>query len=435
MNTNTGSIVYRLTGILAALGAMTIILLYLFEGNIGGTLLYLAIASGVFCVFLIYTIIINARSLIQQPFSIYIVVGFYLIVCLLLCFPNRYMEEWALIYLIAVPIACFYGFRHAVVVILCATVLSVYSIGEIGRVEIQHIAYILIAALAASGKKQIGMDLLAAFAAFVSQGILLLVSRNVIAADTSSFLMEFGIVLINSFAIPVVYRLAALKETGQGAAEEKMAEETGTEQTEEQPVPVVTILPSESAVLQEETAAITQTVQNPMMYGYPMDISYLISEECVILKSMKEFAPRAFNRAMEIAAFARSISYKFGANSDLVYAAALYHDVERIYKEEPGAAVVLPEYLYTIVKRQNEKQPPISIEELIVLLSNHVLAIYHYMEKNNANISISKVIDNIFNLQLKKGNIMSVGISMSVYHKMKQEFTNEFLIYLEDKKK
>jgi len=435
MNTNTGNIAYKLSGILAVLGALTIILLYLFEGNIGGTLLYQAIASGVFCVFLIYTCLIHSRTIAQQPFSMYLVLGFYLIVCLLQCFPNRYMEAFALIYLIAVPVSCFFGFRHAVVVILCAAILSVYSIGRIGRDEIQHIAYILIAALAASGIKTKGPDLPAAFTAFVSQGILLLLARNVVAPGMPSFLLEFGIITVNSLTIPVVCRLAVLKETGQAVAEEYDIVEKDIEAETEEPI-LVSVLPFEETVdVSNDVEPMGPSVQSIPLAGYPMELSDLISEDCVILKSMKECAPRAFERALEIAVFARRIAYKFGANSDLVYAAALFHDVEKIYKGEPGAAVVLPEYLHTIVKRQNEKQPPVSMEELIVLLSNHVLAIYHYMEKNNATISISKVIENIFNLQLKKGNIMSVGISMSVYHKMKQEFTNEFILYLEDKKK
>ena len=435
MNTNTGNIAYRLSGILAALGAVTIILLYLFEGDIGGTLLYQAIASGVFCVFLIYVCLINSVTLAQQPLSIYIVLGFYLIICLLLCFPNSYMEKFALIYLIAVPVACFFGFRHALIIILSAAILNIYGNVSIGRAEIQHIAYILVAAFAASKIKYKGQDLLAAFAAFISQWVLLLVARNVVTPDIGSFFTDLGIVTVNSLTIPVIYRLAVLKETGQVITEENDAAEIVIEQEAEEMIPAFSISFHENSALQEEAVTLVQTLQTPVLPGYPMDISDLISEDCVILKSMKECAPRAFERALEIAAFARRIAYKFGANSDLVYAAALYHDVERIYKEEPGAPVVLPEYLYTIVKRQNEKQPPISIEELIVLLSNHVLAIYHYMEKNNSTISISKVIENIFNLQLKKGNIMSAGISMSVYHKMKQEFTNEFILYLEDKKK
>lgn len=425
MNTNAGRVVYKVVGCLTTLYAITVLLLYLFDGNIGGILRYQAMTAGVLCVFLCYTVLINSTSLIRQPFTAYVVVGFYMIICLLLCFPNRYMDDFALLYLIAIPLACYYGFRYALVGIFAVMLISVFD-GGIETADLLHSGYALIAAVAASGKLVKGTDLLLGFIAFLLQGILLLLSGRNIVSDSVVFIKEIAVIILNSLTIPVVYRLSIITEKAVSTAEEVRPEQ------------VVQELLCDSIEPAAFTGATTQveTEKIPSYDGneYPFTISYLISEECSVLNSMRECAPRAFERALEIATFARRMAYKFGANSDLVYAAALYHDVERIYKGEPGAKVVLPEYLYTMVKRQNDKQPPISMEEMIVLLSNHVLAIYHYMEKNNSTISISKVIENIFNLQLKKGSIMSVGISMSVYHKMKQEFTNEFMIYLENKR-
>jgi len=432
MNTNARRVAQMLTGILIAFCAMTIILLYLFEGNIGGTLRYQAITSGVFCVYLIYAILICSKGFAQRPFRAYLVAGFYLIVCLLLSFPNRYLEKYALIYLIVIPIACFFGFRHAIVVVLSTATLSIYSAGGIERGEVLHIIYVVIAALTASGKKYIKKDILSAVVAFILQATILLLSKSTLAMDLPSFLTEIGIIAVNSITIPVVYRLDQLKESGQ-LAEETMPEETKIVQMDGT-VDNSEIVVSESAESQKNVSVVPQGKKD-IRLDYPLNLSYLVSEECEILKSMIDFAPRAVERAREIASFARQIAYKFGANSDLVYAAAIYHDVERIYKGEPGAEVVLPEYLYTIIKRQNEKQPPTSMEELIVLLSNNVLAIYHYMEKKHPQVSVAKVIDNLFAHQLKNGIIMSAGISMSVYHKLKQEFMSEFIVYLEDMKK
>ena len=416
MNTNSGRVVQWTIGLIMFLCAATIFLLYLFEGNIGGRLLYQAITSGVFCVFLIYIIGINSEKMILQPFAAYIMVGFYLLECLLLCFPNRYVDEWALMYLIAVPIAIFFGFRYAFVAIVATAVFTALGREKAGC-ELQHVFYILITAASASGKKSKGMDTVSAIIAFLLQAVLLLLTRRFSAPDVVTLGKETAIILMNAVSVPVIYRLSQLKEQGQYAAVEEQTVMTATEQK----------------VVTEGVRPKPLSRPNLSYTAYPLELSMLVSEDCELLKYMREYSPRAVERAIEIAAFARKISYKFGANSDLVYAAALYHDVERIYKGTPGADVVLPEYLYMIVKRQNEKQPPASIEELIVLLSNHVLAIHHYMEKNNANISIVRVIENIFNLQLKKGSIMSVGISMSVYHRMKQEFTNEFMAYLDNK--
>ena len=425
MNTNFVRVVYKVVGSLAALYAITVLLLYLFDGNIGGILRYQVITAGVLCVFLIYTIIIFSKNLVRQPFSAYVVVGLFLIICLLLCFPNQYVDEFAVIYLIATPLACYFGIRYALVGILAVTLFATFD-GGINATDIQHACYALITAIAASGKLSNGEDIISGLIAFVLQGILLLLSRSSIASDSIQLIKEITVMVLNSLSIPVVYRLSVIKE-----APASMDADFAPEQV----VPTASSAGTVKSGFSGEAVALCE-VQESETYdeaGYPYTIAYLISDECRVLKAMRECAPRAFDRALEIATFARSMAYKFGANSDLVYAAALYHDVDRIYKAEPGAAVVLPEYLYTIVKRQNEKQSPVSMEEMIVLLSNHVLAIYHYMEKNNTTISISKVIENIFNLQLKKGSIMSAGISMSMYHKMKQEFTNAFILYLENK--
>jgi len=387
-------------------------------------LLYPAIASGVFCVYLIYTILIDSKKLVLQPFSSYIFIGFYLIVCLLLCFPSRYIDDFALMYLISIPIALFFGFRYAVATIAAVSVLSVLG-GSYVNLEILHIFYALITCAVASGKKRKGMDVASGITAFLLQGIVLVISKSEMVVDASSVWIEFVVIVLNSLTIPGTYRLIQLKEQITDVAK---ISEIQAEHSE----PVLETVVQSTILDKEAEPEIKIQVMDAVQY--PLDVSQLIRDDCEVLMAMKRCAPRAIERAMEIASFARKISYKFGANSDLVYAAALYHDVNRIYKESPGAAVVLPEYLYTIVKRQNEKELPASMEELIVLLSNHVLAIYHYMQRNNSTISISKVIENIFALQLKKGSIMSAGISMSVYHKMKKEFIDEFLIYLEQKK-
>lgn len=425
MNTNSGKVVHVTAGIIAFMGAATILLLYLLDGNIGGKLLYQAIASGVFCVCLIYTILVDSKKLVQQPLSSYIIISYYLIVCLLLCFPNRFFDAFALIYLISIPVAVFYGFRYAVVTIAAVVVMLLLS-GSYGALEILHIIYALITCAVASGTKDKGMDIMSGITAILLQGIVLLISRRTMIPDTSSIWIEIVVIVINALTIPGTYRLLQLKE--------QIPEVVQPSEFEEEHSDFVLETVTQSMIADKDPEPEPEEKIQVIDYShYPLDIVQLICDECEVLKAMKSCAPRAIERAMEIATFARKISYKFGANSDLVYAAALYHDVDRIYKEAPGAEIVLPEYLYKIVKRQNEKELPASVEELIVLLSNHVLAIYHYMEKNNSTISISKVTENIFALQLKKGSIMSAGISMSVYHKMKKEFINEFMIYLEQK--
>lgn len=415
MNTRTGKSVYMTIGILSLLCTGCIFLLYLFEGNIGGKLLYQVITTGVFCVFLIYTIIMNAGSVMQQPFSLYIISGFYLIVCLAVCFPNRYVEQFSLLYLIAIPVSVFFGFRYAAVSLVSVYIIMLFA-GNYEANELQHVMYAVVASAAAAGRKKQGTDIVTALIALLLQGILLFVSQMFNLWDYQFLITECVIILLNSAMIPLVYRLSNLKERSTDA---------GT-----------VVIPSDNKIFEIENknyVSRPEVLATPNITG-PFDLSYLVQADCEVALYMKDIAPRAFERAEEIAEFARGMAYKFGANSDLVYAAARYHDIERLYKAVSDVSQVIPEYLYMIIKRQNEKQAPASLEEMLVLLSNHVLAIYHYIERNNSVISTDKVIENIFNLQLKKGYIMTAGISMSLYHRMKQEFTNEFLKYLERQK-
>jgi len=419
MSTNCGKTVYITVGVLSVIYAASLLVLYLFEGNIGGRLLYPAITSGVFCVFLIYMILTNSEITQRQAFSSLFITCCYLIVCLLICFPNQIVDRYALMYLVAIPIAVIYGLRYALVAISAVFVLMIISGGYNLSIELQHVMYFIIVCILANGKKKKGLDFVAAIISFLLQGILLLVSGKMMLFDVNLLFTEAIIISINSLIILIVYRLSMLQEQSaicNEATDEMLYDATTKKEFHKEEIPT--------------EASVAPAVE--IDYSrYPFELSYLIQNDCEVAKRFRENAPRAFIRALETADFARKMAYSFGANSDLVYAAALYHDIERIYKDAPSAQVVLPDYLYKMIRRQIDKQAPQSLEELIVLLSNHVLTIHHYMEKNNSKISVSKVIENIFNLQLKKGHIISAGISMSQYHRMRNEFTQEFIRYLE----
>lgn len=416
MNTKQNRSVLLLAVILSAICAVSIYLLYYFEQNIGGQLVYLAIASGVFCVLLISILILNAEVLIQEPFSGYMIAGLYLLVSLLICFPNQIIDNVGALYIIAIPVSVFFGFRYGLVTIFNLLVIVILGYGWDGSVEIQHISYALIVCAVATGKKSKKMDLFAAVFAAVLQFVLLFAGTN-----KFNMIYETIIICMNAAMIPIVHRVASLREQVNVNAEELLQEDMGVDKKEE---------------FTDEEVMESNSVDK---YGgqdwlkYPYGLSYLSSDECEVVQYLQMYAPKSFARAKEVADFARTMALKFGANSELVYCAALYHDIERLYKNVPGASVILPDVLYRMIQKQNNKEAPGTIEELMVLLSNHVITIYHYMLKNGTNIAVEKVIDSIFNLQLKKGNIMAMGISMSLYHKIKQEFTNEFVGFIKAK--
>ncbi len=416
MNTKQKRSVLLLAVILSAICAVSIFLLYYFEQNIGGRLLYLAIASGVFCVLLIYILILNAEVLIQQPFSGYIVAGMYLLVSLLICFPNQIVDKVGALYIIAIPVSVFFGFRYGLVTVFNLLVIVILGYGWDGSIEIQHVSYALIVCAVAAGRKNKKLDIVAALFAAALQFVLLFVGQN-----RAHMVYETVIICINAAMIPVVHRAAGLREQFNENAEELLQEGLVEGVAEE-------VTDASMAKNNVEDKQVTEDLSK-----YPYSLSYLSSDTCEVVQYLRTNAPKSFTRAKEVADFARTMALKFGANSELVYCAAIYHDIERLYRQVPGASVILPDVLYRMIQKQNNKEAPGTIEELIVLLSNHVITIYHYMEKNGTNVAVEKVIDSIFNLQLKKGNIMAMGISMSLYHKIKQGFTNEFIGFIKNK--
>lgn len=407
---------------LFVIGAATIFLLFRFEENIGRQFCYLAIASGVLCVFLFLVMLLLAQKNVQRPSALYVTIGMFLIVCLFICFPNPYLDKLGLVYLLAIPIAVSYGFQYALVSVVAAFALTMLIGVEASALamELRYAMYATLSAVVASGRKERGFAWVLCLFAFVLQGILFLLT-GIPPRETHRFATELIVILLYSLAIPATYYLSILREM--------VTEESKTLSEAERILTEETMADAEAEGF---VAFSTEEKTEPVAKERPLTMEQLLLEDCEIALRMQEVAPRAFHRAKEIARFAREIADKLGENDALVYAAALYHDVDRFYKGNPKA--LLPEYLYNMIQRQNNKQEPISVEELIVLLSNHVLAIHHYMERNNTDISTEKVIENIFNLQLKKGNIITAGISMSLYHKMKQEFTAQFVSYLSEKK-
>jgi membrane-associated HD superfamily phosphohydrolase len=149
---------------------------------------------------------------------------------------------------------------------------------------------------------------------------------------------------------------------------------------------------------------------------------------------MKECSQKQFERCEELAVLSGRIAKKVGAKEELTYVAALYCDMSKILQnditvtsEELARENDFPEELIKIIQEQTEKDAlPSSMESAIVLITNNIITMYHFIMKNKKDVSMSKLIENTFQMHLKKGTIRSAGMSMSQYHKIRQEFYSEF---------
>ena len=68
----------------------------------------------------------------------------------------------------------------------------------------------------------------------------------------------------------------------------------------------------------------------------------------------------------------------------------------------------LPASVISILKQHNYKNElPQSSEAVIVMLSDNIITMYHFMKKQEKEVSIVKLIDNTFHMHFNKGTVIT----------------------------
>ena len=169
--------------------------------------------------------------------------------------------------------------------------------------------------------------------------------------------------------------------------------------------------------------------------GLGTSYELLNQEDNELLRQLEAVSPALYQHALTIGDLAGRAAKLIQADVMLAKAGGLYHEIGKIKKGnyiEEGLKIAeeyhFPAQLKAILKQHNIKyEKPTSIEAAIVMLADNVVSTIEYIEKTqNHKYTNNKIIDNIFQMRLDKGNLDKSNISVKDYKLLKEFFQKEF---------
>ncbi len=165
----------------------------------------------------------------------------------------------------------------------------------------------------------------------------------------------------------------------------------------------------------------------------------ILSPDFELLKRMKTESNRLYRHSKEVADLCSRVAEKTNSDSRLAYAGALYHEVGRLMGSNllEESLVLAKEYhlpasVISILKQHNYKNElPQSSEAVIVMLSDNIITMYHFMKKQEKEVSIVKLIDNTFHMHFNKGTIEASGMTINQFNQLRKAYLSE-LVFDED---
>lgn len=154
-----------------------------------------------------------------------------------------------------------------------------------------------------------------------------------------------------------------------------------------------------------------------------------------LLRKLKQFSDSLYEHAVLIGDLSGRAAKEIGANELLARAGGLYHEIGKLngknYIEEGlklAEEYSFPKELAAILKEHNIKyEKPNSVEAAIVMLSDNVVSTIDYINKSGDHkFTANKIIDNIFQMRLEKGNFDFAGLTLSDFKKLKEFYQIEF---------
>ncbi len=167
---------------------------------------------------------------------------------------------------------------------------------------------------------------------------------------------------------------------------------------------------------------------------------FILSENYELLEQLQKKSMTLFEHSKEVAELAVKGAGILGCNEKLVKAGGLYHEIGRLVNKEyiPSGVQLLQEHEFPaevidILKQQNSKMElPKSKEAAIVMLSESIVSTITYFEKEKKKAiksgqtyqeqSLSKIVENIFNIRFSKGALDESGLTILEYKKLKHYY-------------
>lgn len=164
----------------------------------------------------------------------------------------------------------------------------------------------------------------------------------------------------------------------------------------------------------------------------------ILSENFPLRKRLLEYSESLYSHSLHISSVAQEAALCIGCQDKIVQAGGFYHEIGRIagrdYIEEGvklGLEYALPEPVIDIIRQHNSKyEKPRSVEAAVVMITDSIVSTIEYMEKEqeekNVQVSVEKIIEQIFDIRLKKGTLDESGMDICNYKKLKEFFQREY---------
>lgn len=158
------------------------------------------------------------------------------------------------------------------------------------------------------------------------------------------------------------------------------------------------------------------------------------SEDYILLRELKAYSEKLYHRSIQIGDISHQASQRIHINSDLSRVGGYYCKIGRIVSEDyinEGIHILenceFPQVIIDIVRQHNLKYGnPRTKEAAVVMLTDNIISSIDTMKamKDKKTISCQKLIEGIFTLRLKKGNLEESGLDIKEI-KILNEFYQE----------
>lgn len=161
-----------------------------------------------------------------------------------------------------------------------------------------------------------------------------------------------------------------------------------------------------------------------------------LSEDFMLLRELKAYSNKLYHRSIQMGDIAYQASQRINIQADLTRVGGYYCKIGRIVSDDyviEGVHILenseFPQSVIDIVRQHNLKYGnPLTKEAAVVMLTDNIIASIDTMKSMNDRKPISnhKLIDGIFSLRLKKGNLEESGLGITELKILKEFFQEVF---------
>lgn len=148
----------------------------------------------------------------------------------------------------------------------------------------------------------------------------------------------------------------------------------------------------------------------------------------------KKKATTSYYHAIDVGDLANLAAQKVGADSMIVQAGALYHEIGKSVSKDyikSGVAICkqndIPDCISDIIIEHCLKiRNPQTIESALIMLADSIINSFNYVEANNQVISNDKVIENVMKVRLDSGALSECNMTLKQYNEIRKVFLSAY---------